>query len=89
MDTDWMGQGRCKDVDPAVFFPSDWVGVQAAQRICAGCTVNRQCLGYALAGRITDGVWGGTSERQRVRILRSRATTRIPALGPTLDHAGA
>lgn len=76
MDTDWMGQGRCKDVDPAVFFPSDWVGVQAAQRICATCTVSRQCLRYALAGRITDGVWGGTSERQHVRLLRTQGTTR-------------
>ncbi len=89
MDTDWMGKGRCKDMDPAVFFPSDWVGVQSAQRICARCTVRRQCLSYALASRITDGVWGGTSERQRVRILRARATASVPAFEPALDHAGA
>jgi WhiB family redox-sensing transcriptional regulator len=87
MDTDWMGQGRCKDMDPAVFFPSDWMGVQSAQRVCADCTVSRQCLSYALASRITDGVWGGTSERHRVRLLRSRATTRIPAFVAALDHA--
>jgi WhiB family redox-sensing transcriptional regulator len=73
MHADWMGQGRCKDMDPALFFPSDWTGVQYAQRICVDCAVRRECLGYALAHRITDGVWGGTSERQRMRLLRSEA----------------
>jgi WhiB family redox-sensing transcriptional regulator len=71
---DWMDQGRCRDMDPDVFFPSDWIGVQSAQRVCAACTVTRHCLSYALAHRITDGVWGGTSERQRVRLLRAHAT---------------
>ena len=32
MDNDWMAQGRCRDMDPAVFFPSDGIGVQVAQR---------------------------------------------------------
>jgi hypothetical protein len=32
-----MGQGRCKDLDPGVFFPSDWIGVQSAQEICVEC----------------------------------------------------
>jgi len=72
MSTEWMGQGRCKDMDPGVFFPSDWIGVQSAQRVCVECTVRGRCLGYALTNRITDGVWGGTSERQRNRILRGR-----------------
>ena len=37
MDTDWMSVGKCKDLSPTIFFPSDGVGVQAAQRICAEC----------------------------------------------------
>ena len=36
MDTEWMGNGKCKDLDPTIFFPNDWVGVQVAQRICRG-----------------------------------------------------
>ena len=31
MDTEWMSVGKCKDLSPTVFFPSDGVGVQAAQ----------------------------------------------------------
>jgi WhiB family redox-sensing transcriptional regulator len=72
MNTDWMARGKCRDVPPAVFFPSDGLGVQAAQRICEGCPVARTCLEYALANRIDHGVWGGCSERERRRILRRR-----------------
>ena len=72
MDTEWMAKGRCREVPPSVFFPSDGLGVQAAQRICADCPVSEDCLEYALENRIDHGVWGGRSERERRRILRSR-----------------
>ena len=72
MDTDWMTKGRCADVSPSVFFPSDGVGVDAARKICQECDVRGPCLEYALVNRIDHGVWGGTSERERRRILRQR-----------------
>jgi len=72
MDTDWMAEGRCNTVAPSVFFPSDGVGVEAARKICQECPVKGPCLEYALANRIDHGVWGGTSERERRRILRQR-----------------
>ncbi len=79
MDTEWMARGKCRDVEPSVFFPSDGLGVQAAQRICAGCSVAEECLEYALANRIDHGVWGGRSERERRRILRRRRTQVMAA----------
>jgi len=79
MESDWMGQGRCRDMDPALFFPSDGIGVQAAQRICSECPVRGPCLEYALDNRVDHGVWGGTSERERRRILRRRRVTRLQA----------
>ncbi len=72
MDTHWLAAARCKDMDPDVFFPTDGIGVQVAQRICAECDVVDQCLEYALASRIDHGVWGGASERERRRILTRR-----------------
>jgi WhiB family redox-sensing transcriptional regulator len=69
---DWMAGARCRDMDPAVFFPEDARGVESAQLICARCDVSRQCLDYALEHRVAHGVWGGASERARVRILRAR-----------------
>lgn len=72
METEWMANGKCREVLPAVFFPSDGLGVQAAQRVCAECPVVGACLEYALENRIDHGVWGGKSERERRRILRRR-----------------
>ena len=75
MDTGWMANGNCQVEPPSTFFPSDGVGVIVAQQICADCAVKERCLEYALANRIEHGVWGGTSERQRRRILRQRTLT--------------
>jgi len=72
METEWMQRGLCREIPPAVFFPSDGVGVEAARRICATCPVKEPCLEYALAFRIDHGVWGGSSERERRRILKRR-----------------
>ena len=72
MSTEWMAEGKCREVPPAVFFPSDGLGVQKAQRICAECTVTEECLEYALVNHIDHGVWGGRSERERRRIMRRR-----------------
>jgi WhiB family redox-sensing transcriptional regulator len=71
-ETTWMATGNCRNHPPAVFFPSDGVGVDRARRICGSCPVATQCLEYALTNRIDHGVWGGTSERERRRILKRR-----------------
>ncbi len=70
--TSWMSGGNCRNYPPAVFFPSDGVGVDRARKICADCPVVEQCLEYALVQRIEHGVWGGCSERERRRILKRR-----------------
>ena len=72
MVTEWMQRGLCREIAPAVFFPSDGVGVESARRICANCPVKGECLEYALEFRIDHGVWGGCSERERRRILKRR-----------------
>lgn len=72
MDNEWMARGNCRLEPPATFFPSDGVGVEVAKRICETCSEQAPCLEYALMHRIDHGVWGGTSERQRRRILKKR-----------------
>jgi WhiB family redox-sensing transcriptional regulator len=82
----WMLHSLCRGADPTDFFPSDGLGVEAAQRVCAGCPVRVECLEYALLHRIEHGVWGGASERERRRILRRRRelnpTPPLPASAP-------
>lgn len=76
---EWTAEGRCRGMDPQVFFPSDGIGVQAATAICRDCPVREPCLEYALVNRIQHGVFGGESERSRERILRQRRRERAAA----------
>ncbi len=78
----WMADGECRNYPPSAFFPSDGVGVDAARRICATCKVQQACLEYALVQRIDHGVWGGSSERERRRILKQRRVD-LAASGPS------
>ena len=80
-DVDWMKKGRCRDISPSVFFPSDGVGVDIARAICADCPVKAPCLEYAIENKIDHGVWGGASERERRRIARRR---RLEAASATV-----
>ena len=75
-----MVEGNCRTESPAQFFPSDGVGVDAARRVCATCPVKEPCLEYALSQRIDHGVWGGASERERRRILKSRRIAAAPVV---------
>jgi WhiB family transcriptional regulator, redox-sensing transcriptional regulator len=78
----WMEQAVCRGAAPSSFFPSDGSGVEAAQRICDHCPVRAECLEYALEHRIEHGVWGGASERERRRILRTRRHSPSRASSP-------
>ena len=72
-DASFMADGACVGVDPDLFFPTRGAWSEVALQTCAGCAVREQCLEYALAlGPDLDGVWAGTSQRQRVRMLRAR-----------------
>jgi WhiB family transcriptional regulator, redox-sensing transcriptional regulator len=71
-DTSWMSKAECRNYPPAVFFPSDGAGVDRAKKICGACNVSGFCLEYAIQMREENGVWGGTSERERRRILKRR-----------------
>ena len=69
---DWQLLGRCRGLDPDLFFhPENERGaarerrITRAKKICATCPVLEQCRAHALAVREPYGVWGGTSEEDR------------------------
>lgn len=82
MELDWMARGRCSELPPSTFFPSDGAGVEVARKICAECPVATECLEHALVNRIDHGVWGGCSERERRRILKRRRLDRPATIHP-------
>jgi WhiB family redox-sensing transcriptional regulator len=79
----WMLRGTCRGADTREFFPSNGLGVEAAQQICRACPVKQECLEYALQNHIEQGVWGGASERERRRILRARRRANAAAISST------
>jgi hypothetical protein len=48
-----------------VFFSERGESAWPARQVCASCPVCEPCLEYALSNRITHGIWGGLSERER------------------------
>ena len=79
---EWRAESACLNTDPDVFFPVA-VGsaaskqVERAMRICADCTVRQQCLDFAIRSGEKDGIWGGTTPDERIRVRRAR--NRRPA----------
>ncbi len=69
----WAAYAACRNEDPDVFFPGTEGETAHALRICATCPVIEECLDYALMARERYGVWGGTTERERRRLLRRSA----------------
>lgn len=70
----WMASALCRTVDPAIFYPDKGVKATEAKAICAKCPRTQVCLEYALRYGIRDGVWGGASEQERKKMVRSRRT---------------
>ena len=84
----WRDLASCRGLGPALFYPGPEEPSEqasAAKSICAACPVRQACLEHALAAREPDGVWGGLTEGERRRLLRTsgspdrRRTTMQPA----------
>ena len=72
-DEKWQDKSLCAQTDPEIFFPEKGGSTRDAKRICRGCEVKAECLGYALDNDERFGIWGGLSERERRRLKRGIA----------------
>ena len=68
------GTQACVSVDPELFFPEDYdyQTTDQAKVICNSCPLTAACLTYALKDSSLDGIWGGTTPRERKNIRRRR-----------------
>lgn len=71
----WRQQAACRNVNPNLMFPGDWDtnGIENAKAICRTCPSQTGCLNYAITTRQDHGIWGGTTEAERVAVRRRRA----------------
>jgi WhiB family redox-sensing transcriptional regulator len=67
----WRQQAACHGTDLNLFYPERGQSAGPARQVCARCPVRQPCLENALSNRITHGIWGGLTERER-RPLQSR-----------------
>ncbi|GLW48936.1 hypothetical protein Stsp02_45970 [Streptomyces sp. NBRC 14336] len=75
---DWRDRAACRREDPDLFFPIGTSGpaliqTARAKAVCGRCPVRERCLRWALETGQAVGVWGGTSEVERLA-LRRRAS---------------
>ncbi|GGZ38588.1 WhiB family transcriptional regulator [Streptomyces poonensis] len=64
-------QALCAQTGADFFFPEPGSSVREAKRICGMCEMRSACLEYALANDERFGVWGGLSEKERLRLRRA------------------
>jgi WhiB family transcriptional regulator, redox-sensing transcriptional regulator len=67
----WRAAARCRTTDAEGLFVAG-ARQREARSFCKACPVRTECLAHALDHRIEFGVWGGTTERERRALLRSR-----------------
>lgn len=72
----WRTEASCKGLDPDLFFPERGEPTAHIKAVCEGCPVKAECLalGLELDG---PGVWGGTSERERVGLRAGQPRSRV------------
>lgn len=61
----WRSQAACRHVPIDIFFPEKHGSSKKAKAVCDICDARQPCLEYALAVTDMEGVWGGTSRRER------------------------
>lgn len=77
----WLDQAACRGLNPNLFVPErgDVASIRTAKEICAECPVRNQCREYGLAihrQADLDGVFGGLTKIERLRILRKENLPR-------------
>jgi len=81
-DLSFAAQGNCVGTDTEAFFSENGVNytqINLIKKICDACTVQQQCLEYALHNAV-NGYWGGTVEQQRRKIRRARNIIPNPVM---------
>lgn len=66
----WHADAACAEHPEVNFFPEQGEDWRPAVAVCNGCLVQAECLLWAVDNGPLDGVWGGTTRRQRKRAAR-------------------
>lgn len=78
----WAEKGLCRNMDPEIFFidadaDADFPN-PVALAACDRCPIQAACLNWAMETNERNGVWGGTTPRQREKLRRPIVRVRCP-----------
>jgi WhiB family transcriptional regulator, redox-sensing transcriptional regulator len=74
IQTEWQLHAACRTEPIEAFYSTEADEVRAAIALCRRCPVRLACLEAAVDRGEWFGVWGGTTERERRRLIRARLT---------------
>lgn len=70
------GSQVCAQIDPELFFPEkpsdSIINMRYVKPICNACAFKNPCLEYALQNMELEGIWAGTTVRDRQILRRKR-----------------
>lgn len=71
-ELEWQLHARCRGLHTDIFFMPDGekgsrkvAREEYAKRVCRPCTVQHECLNYAMVSGEPYGIWGATTPRER------------------------
>lgn len=65
-DWKWQDNAMCEKFPDLDFFNvQSTSNVTKCKIVCSGCVVRTQCLDFAERNVLVDGIWGGTTPRER------------------------
>ncbi|WDO11208.1 WhiB family transcriptional regulator (plasmid) [Streptomyces murinus] len=74
-DSEWRLRARCSGQDTDLFFETSNSITQAViMALCLDCPVRTECLAVALDTQAMHGVFGGTTARWRMDLLKRHPT---------------
>jgi WhiB family transcriptional regulator, redox-sensing transcriptional regulator len=91
--SDWRNAANCASTDPELFYdpdtPRSWADQQKAMKdalaVCDSCVVKFDCLVEAIHNGERDGIWGGTTEKERAPMIQKHLE-RKAAKASTVEH---
>jgi len=68
--TEWIKRARCRGADTVIFMPDSLGRLTIEQKAnalmyCNQCPVKQECLEYAMEYRMTVGIYGGMTQKER------------------------
>lgn len=71
-ELEWQVSAACRTESLEIFYSGEPEHVREAVSLCRQCPVRGTCLEAAVERGEWFGVWGGTTERERRRLIRDR-----------------